>query len=75
MQAKRLCFYCLHKLWLTLAVVLVLLAVCITVMRYSLPYADNYRHQIEQLISERYNANVRIGSLSAGWQKFGPALL
>ena len=75
MQAKRVCFYCLHKLWLTLAVVLVLLAVCISVMRYSLPYADNYKHHIEQLISERYDANVRIGSLSAGWQKFGPALL
>ncbi|MBU1308911.1 MAG: TIGR02099 family protein, partial [Gammaproteobacteria bacterium] len=75
MQAKRVCFYCLHKLWLALALVLVLLAVAITVLRYSLPYADNYRHQIEQLISERYNANVRIGSLSAGWQRFGPALL
>lgn len=75
MQAKRVCFYCLHKLWLALALVLVLLAVAITLLRYSLPYADNYRHQIEQLISERYNANVRIGSLSAGWQRFGPALL
>lgn len=74
-RAKRVCFYCLHKLWLALAIVLVLLAVCISVLRYSLPYADNYKHHIEQLISQRYSANVSIGSLSAGWQKFGPALL
>ncbi|MBU2113487.1 MAG: TIGR02099 family protein [Gammaproteobacteria bacterium] len=74
-RAKRLCFYCLHKVWLALAIVLVLLAVSISVLRYSLPYADNYKHHIEQLISDRYNAEVSIGSLSAGWQKFGPALL
>lgn len=73
--ATRWCFYCLHKVWLALALLLVLLAVLITVLRYSLPYADNYKHELEQLISERYGATVRIGELSAGWQKFGPALL
>ena len=74
-QAKRICFYCLHKLWLALAVLLVLLAVLISVLRYSLPYADDYKHHIEQLISQRYGAQVTVGELSAGWQKFGPALL
>ena len=72
---KRVCFYCLHKLWLALAVSLVLLAVVISVLRYSLPHADAYKHQIEQMIAERYGAQVQIGELSAGWQKFGPALL
>ena len=65
----------MHKLWLTLAGVLVLLAVLVSVLRYSLPYADNYKHQIEQLVSERYGTKVEIGALSAGWQKYGPALL
>nr|WP_245217659.1 YhdP family protein [Rheinheimera maricola] len=58
-----------------MAVSLVLLAVFISVLRYSLPYADNYKHHIERLINDRYGANVSIGELSAGWQKFGPALL
>src|SRR5690606_33267647 len=71
----RVCFYCLHKCWLLLAVVLVLLAVLISVLRYTLPYADDYKHHIEQLIEDRYGAKVDIGELSAGWQKFGPALL
>ncbi|MDP5142609.1 YhdP family protein [Rheinheimera baltica] len=74
-KAKRVCFYCLHKLWLALAVMLVLLAVLISVLRYSLPYADDYKHYIEQLISDRYGAQVQISELSAGWQKYGPALL
>ncbi|HSG51918.1 MAG TPA: YhdP family protein, partial [Rheinheimera sp.] len=74
-KVTRVCFYCLHKLWLTLAGVLVLLAVLVSVLRYSLPYADNYKLQIEQLISERYGTKVEIGALSAGWQKYGPALL
>lgn len=74
-KATRWCFYCLHKVWLALALLLVLLAVLISVLRYSLPYADNYKHELERLISERYGATVRIGELSAGWQKFGPALL
>lgn len=74
-RTKRLCFYCLHKFWLALAITLVLLAVLISVLRYTLPHADSYKHYIEQLISSRYGANVSIGELSAGWQKYGPALL
>ncbi|MDX3775143.1 YhdP family protein [Chromatiaceae bacterium AAb-1] len=75
MQAKRVCFYCFHKLWLLLAVGLVLLATVVSVLRYSLPYADNYKHRLEQLITAQYGANIRIGELSAAWQKFGPSLL
>jgi uncharacterized protein (TIGR02099 family) len=74
-RTKRVCFYCLHKFWLALAVTLVLLAVSISVLRYTLPHADSYKHHIEQLISNRYGADVSIGELSAGWQKYGPALL
>ncbi|PKM17127.1 MAG: TIGR02099 family protein [Gammaproteobacteria bacterium HGW-Gammaproteobacteria-15] len=74
-RTKLVCFYCLHKFWLALAVTLVLLAVLISVLRYTLPHADSYKHHIEQLISSRYGADVSIGELSAGWQKYGPALL
>jgi uncharacterized protein (TIGR02099 family) len=74
-KVKRACLYCLHKLWLTLAGVLVLLAVLISVLRYTLPYAEDYKHQIEQLLTERYGSKVQIAQLSAGWQKYGPALL
>lgn len=74
-KVKKVCFYFLHKLWLTLAVILVLLATLMSVLRYSLPYADSYKHHIEQLIAERYHAQIQIGELSAAWQRFGPALV
>ncbi|WNO59914.1 YhdP family protein [Rheinheimera sp. MMS21-TC3] len=74
-KVKRFCFFCLHKLWLALAISVVVLAVVISVLRYSLPYADNYKLQLEQFIAEKYAVEVNIGELSAGWQKFGPALL
>lgn len=74
-KVKRFCFFCLHKLWLALAISVVVLAVVISVLRYSLPYADNYKRQLEQFIAEKYAVEVSIGELSAGWQKFGPALL
>lgn len=74
-RIKRVCFFCLHKLWLALAISLVLLATLISVLRFTLPYADDYKHHVEQLIADRYGANVQIGQLSAAWQKFGPALV
>lgn len=72
---KKALFYFLHKLWLILAVVVVLLAVLISVLRYSLPYADHYKHRLEQLIAEQYGSVVQIGEMTAAWQKFGPTLI
>lgn len=74
-KVKQFCFFCFHKLWLALAISVVLLAVVISVLRYSLPYADNYKQQLEQFIANKYTAEVSIGQLSAGWKRFGPALL
>ncbi len=58
-----------------LAVTLVLLATVVSVLRYTLPHADNYKHRLEQLITSQYGASVRIGELNAAWQKSGPALV
>ena len=71
----RLCLFCLHKLWLLFAISLVLLAVLVSFLRYSLPYADQYRNQIERLLSSQYGTEVQIGELSASWQGGGPTLL
>ncbi|SEB00638.1 YhdP family protein [Alkalimonas amylolytica] len=74
-KVGRLCLFCLHKLWLLAAISLVLLAALVSILRYSLPYADHYKSQIEQLLSNQYGTEVRIGELSASWQARGPALL
>lgn len=74
-QAKRVCFYCLHKIWLLLAIGLVLLATLVSILRLALPYADSYKHHLEQLIASQLDTEVRIAQISAGWQKLGPALV
>ncbi|MEE2025909.1 YhdP family protein [Alkalimonas mucilaginosa] len=74
-KVGRLCLFCLHKLWLLLAVSLVLLAALVSILRYSLPYATHYKSGIETFLSSQYGTEVRIGELSANWQAGGPALL
>lgn len=72
---KQACFYCLHKFWIALAICLVLLATIVSVLRIALPYAESYKHHIEQMLSEQLGATVAIVQLSAAWQKNGPTLI
>ena len=75
MMVRRVLHFTLRKLWLTLAALLVLAAVVLSVVRYSLPYLDNYRADIEALIADQFDQQVSIGSLSAQWSSFGPSLV
>src|SRR5690554_1526290 len=72
---RRALHFTLRKLWLALALFLVLAAVVLSIVRYSLPYLDNYRENIEQLVAEQFNQDIRIGALSADWSAFGPSLV
>ncbi len=40
-----------------------------------LPYAQNYRQDVEDYINQSYDSNVSIGMLSMGWHKTGPTLI
>ena len=71
MKAKTVCFYCLRKLWQVFAITLVLLAVIVSVVKYSLPYANDYKDDIEVFLYERFDVNLSIGSISASWQGKG----
>ena len=74
-MVRQALHYTLRKLWLALAVVLVLAAVVLSIVRYTLPYLDHYRDDIERLVAEQFNQDVRIGALSADWSAFGPSLV
>ena len=63
------------KLWLGLAVVLVLFAVLLSVLRYSLPYLENKKPLFEAYISEQYGVDLTIGRLKADWQQSGPVVV
>ncbi|RUO23477.1 TIGR02099 family protein [Aliidiomarina iranensis] len=75
MNVRSTLSFVIRKLWLTAAVILVGLAVLLSIVRFSLPYLDYYRTDIEQQLSERFNQEVQIGSLSATWNGIGPALV
>jgi len=71
---RRFCFSCVRKIWQFCAVILVILAVLISVLKYSLPHANQYKSHFETLIFEKFNVELSIGNISAGWQGKGPAL-
>ncbi len=74
-QIERMLFFCLRKLWQLFAVGLVLLAVLISLLKYSLPYANQYKSHFETLIQDKFDVELNIESISAGWQGNGPSLL
>ena len=65
----------LKHLYKLLAILLVVFAVLISTLRLFLPYAHNYRQNVEDYINTSYNSNISIGSLSMGWRKSGPILI
>ncbi|TWX72701.1 YhdP family protein [Colwellia sp. C1TZA3] len=65
----------LKRLYKLLAILLVVFAVSISLLRLFLPYAHNYRQAVEDYLNNSYNSNISIGSLSMGWSQLGPTLI
>lgn len=67
--------YIVKKLWTLAAVLLVVVAVSISLLRYTLPHMDKQKTRVEQWLSEQYGVELAIGELSAGWSGIGPTLV
>lgn len=67
--------YGIKKIWTLLALLLVLSAVAISLLRFSLPYLDRNKHLVEDYIAQHYAAELDIGSISATWVNIGPSLV
>jgi uncharacterized protein (TIGR02099 family) len=65
----------IKKLWALVALSLVVVAVTLSVIRYSLPYMNDQKHHIEQWLSAQVGAELKIGEISAKWQGLGPAII
>lgn len=72
---KKLTVRCLKTIWALFATTVVLLAVVISLLKFSLPYADDYKADIETYLYDEFGANVQIGAIGASWQKLGPVIL
>lgn len=58
----------------SLAIVLVLFALVVSLFRGLLPQLDQVRLELVDYIYEQYQVEVQVGKLQAEWQAFGPAL-
>ncbi len=54
---------------------LVLFAVLLSVLRYSLPYLDNKKPLLEEYINQQYGVALSIGTLKADWLQSGPSIV
>ena len=75
MKTKAVCFFCFRKLWQTCAIILVLLAVIVSILKYTLPYANDYKGDIETYLHDKFAISLSIGAISASWHGAGPALV
>lgn len=53
----------------------VFVAVVISLLKYSLPYTDSFRDEIQTWINTEYDADISIGKITAGWETTGPAII
>ncbi|MDC8829744.1 YhdP family protein [Alteromonas gilva] len=67
--------YIVKKLWLIFAIVLVMFAVLVSALRYTLPYLDEEKQLLEDYLSDQYGIQLTIDSLSAAWQGTGPSIV
>lgn len=67
--------YIVRKLWTLAAILLVVVALFLSVLRFSLPYMDSHKGKVENWLSNQYGVELKIGKLSAGWSKKGPSLV
>ena len=72
---KKLTLRCVKTAWALFATSVVLLAVVISLLKISLPYANNYKADIETYLYQEFGAQVRIGAIGASWQKTGPVIV
>lgn len=66
---------CLRKLWRCIAMLVVFVAVVISILKYTLPYTDSFRGEIQTWINTEYDADISIGKITAGWETTGPAII
>ncbi len=65
----------LKKLWVTLAALLVLFAVVLSVLRYSLPHLEHKKHLLEDYARQLYGVELSIENVHAVWESDGPSIV
>ena len=64
-----------YSVWYLAVVLIVIAAVVLSLARILLPFAEQYKQEIEDWSSQQIGQDIVIGSLDAGWQGFEPQLI
>ncbi|MDP5029685.1 YhdP family protein [Paraglaciecola sp.] len=67
--------YIVRKIWALFALSLVVVAVALSLLRFSLPYLDEQKHVLEDYLSKQFETELSIGTITAKWQGTGPAIV
>ena len=67
--------YVVRKLWTVVAITLVVFAILMSLLRYSLPLLNDKKHFFEDYVKSEYGVDLKIDSISASWQGVGPAIV
>lgn len=67
--------FVLKKLWTLFAITVVLIALFMSLLRYSLPFLNDHKDYVQDYIASVYSIDIEIGELSASWQSHGPAIV
>ncbi|MDU0353109.1 DUF3971 domain-containing protein [Paraglaciecola aquimarina] len=65
----------IKKLWALVACSLVVIAVALSLVRYSLPYMNEQKHYLEDWLSKQVGTQLVIEEITAKWQGVGPAIV
>lgn len=65
----------LNRLYKTIAIFLVIVAVLLSAFRLLLPYVEHYRADLQDYLNEKNQTQITLGSLSMAWHRFGPVLV
>ena len=65
----------IRTLWTFFAVTLVVCAIIISAIRYSLPYLNDQKHHIESYVLDNYGVELFIAEIDAHWKGSGPQLV
>lgn len=73
--ASSVTTYLIKKLWTFIAIVLVLFALLMSLLRYSLPYLNDHKDKVAAYVSKEYAVDISLDALSVSWNSSGPALV
>lgn len=72
--AVRVFAYCINKLWLLLATVIIVAALLHIALGLLLPKIDRYNQEITDWVKQNYDLTIDISELAAEWDIQGPSL-